>query len=263
MKVAAGIEYDGAGFCGWQFQYGVRTVQATVEEALSRVADAPVRVIAAGRTDTGVHACAQVIHFETESARSEKAWVRGSTSNLPADVSVLWAREVDDDFHARFSAQERAYRYFILNRPMRPTFLGGRVTWDYRPLDVDRMRRAAAFLYGTHDFNAFRATACQAKSPVRDLRGLEVRRFDDWVVLDAWADGFLHHMVRNLAGVLITIGAGEREPEWAREVLHSRSRAAGGVTAAPDGLYLARVEYPQRFGLPSARGSCGPLAMPR
>jgi len=258
MRIAAGIEYDGSGFCGWQIQEGTRTVQGCVEAALSKVADAPIRVITAGRTDTGVHARCQVIHFETDRTRSQRAWVRGATSNLPEDVTVLWAQEVDSTFHARYSALERRYCYFILNRPLRPAILRGRATWEYRPLDVERMNAAACELVGTHDFSAFRASGCQAKSPVRELRALSVQRHGQSVVIEARANAFLHHMVRNLAGVLMAIGAGERPVSWARQVLEARDRALGGVTAPADGLYLAGITYPERFGIPECSGACWP-----
>jgi tRNA pseudouridine38-40 synthase len=250
MRIAAILEYDGAAFSGWQRQPHAPSVQAAVEEALSKVADEPVTVTVAGRTDAGVHATAQVIHFDTNATRSPHGWLRGANSNLPRGVAVLWAREVADGFHARFSAIEREYRYVILNRPVRPTYLAGRVTHEYRALDIERMNAGARLLVGTHDFNAYRAAECQAKSPVRELRRLAVERSGEMVVVTATANAFLHHMVRNLAGVLMDIGAGEREPAWTRVVLESRDRTQAGITAAPDGLYLTRVAYPEAFGLP-------------
>jgi len=250
MRIAALIEYDGSRFSGWQRQAGARSVQACVEEALSRVADAPVRVTVAGRTDAGVHATAQTVHFDTEARRPAHAWVRGANAHLPREVALLWAGEVADEFHARYSATGRRYRYVILNRAVRPTYLAGRVTHVYRPLDEERMRAAAAHLVGEHDFTSFRSSECEARSPVRELRALEVARAGALVTLEARANAFLHHMVRNLAGVLLEVGAGAREPDWAREVLEARDRRCGGVTAPPDGLYLAGVEYPERFGIP-------------
>ena len=251
MRIALGIEYDGSDFAGWQSQEGgVRTVQGSVEQALTKVADRPVRVICAGRTDAGVHATAQVIHFETDAVRSPRAWVYGANANLPKSVSVQWAHGVDDEFHARFSAARRRYRYVILNREVRPTFLAWRVAWEYRPLDAARMQAAASHLIGEHDFSAYRAIACQAKSPVRNLHELTVSRDRDLIFLDLEANAFLHHMVRNIAGVLMDIGAGKQSPDWAREVLHTRDRTLGGVTAPPHGLYLTGVAYPERFGLP-------------
>ncbi len=249
MRVAAIVEYDGSGFCGWQLQDNVRTIQGVVEEAVSSVADETVRVITAGRTDTGVHATGQVIHFDALAQRSAQSWVRGINSNLPKDVTILWAQEVEDDFHARFRATGRHYQYVILNRPVPPTYLSGKVTWDYRPLDIASMQAAAIHLVGTHDFSSFRTVHCQAKDPVRELRALDIQRKGELVLIHVYANAFLHHMVRNIAGVLMTIGAGERDPEWAREVLAARDRTQGGKTAAADGLYLTAVEYPEHYNI--------------
>lgn len=245
-----GVEYDGTAFAGWQLQNGLATVQGAVEHALSRVAAMPVRVHCAGRTDAGVHAAEQVIHFDTTAQRTARAWVYGGNANLPPHVSFLWARVVSEDFHARFSAQRRRYRYVIFSRPVRPTFLQGRVAWDYRSLDLARMQAAAQHLLGTHDFSAYRAQQCQAKNPVRTLHRLEVTRAGELIYLEVEANAFLHHMVRNIAGVLLEIGAGERDPAWAQEVLLGRQRALGGVTAPPQGLYLMSVEYPAQYALP-------------
>ena len=250
MRLAVGIEYDGSGFNGWQFQNNGVSVQEKVEYALGFVADHPVRVVCAGRTDTGVHAVGQVVHFDTEARRSERSWVFGANANLPKSVAVIWAREVDESFHARFSAQARRYRYVIFNRPVRPTFLAYRVTWDHRPLDVARMAQAATCLVGEHDFNAYRASECQAKSPVRTVDELNVFRQDDLVIIDIRANAFLHHMVRNIAGVLMAIGAGEQPVDWSQQVLESRERALGGVTAPPYGLYLMHVDYGPDFDIP-------------
>ena len=250
MRIAAMVEYDGSNFSGWQWQDDAPSVQAAVEKALSQVANTPIRVITAGRTDAGVHARAQVIHFDTEVQRSNHAWLRGANSNLPDSVALLWVNEVDPEFHARFAATGREYHYVILNRSVRPTYLTQRVTHEYRPLDVERMRAAALYLPGTHDFSSFRAIQCQAKSPVRSLRELTVTRHGEFIIIKATANAFLHHMVRNLAGVLMDIGAGEKEPEWARAVLDARDRTLGGITAAPDGLYLTAVDYPARFHIP-------------
>ena len=250
MRIALGIEYDGRPYCGWQFQDHSPSVQVVVEQALSNVAAHPVRVICAGRTDTGVHAAEQVVHFDTQAIRDDKAWVMGSNANLPKSVSVLWIRQVGASFHARFSAIRRRYRYVIFNRHVRPAFLGGRVAFCFRPLDETRMQAAAQYLLGEHDFNAYRAVACQAKSPVRTVYRLDVTRRDELILIDIEANAFLHHMVRNIAGVLMAIGAGEREVEWAKQVLDGRDRSLGGVTAPPDGLYLMAVTYPEAFGLP-------------
>jgi tRNA pseudouridine38-40 synthase len=254
MRVAAILEYDGSEFCGWQWQDDVPSVQQAVEQAVSRVANESIRVTVAGRTDAGVHASAQVIHFDSGAQRSDYAWLRGTNSNLPASVALLWAGQVPEEFHARFSATGREYHYVILIRAVRPALSTRRVTHEYRPLDVERMRAAAAYLIGAHDFSSFRAMQCQAKSPVRELRALDVIREGDRVVIRACANAFLHHMVRNLAGVLMDIGAGEREPAWAREVLEARDRTVGGITAPPDGLYLTAVEYPERLGIPRVSG---------
>jgi tRNA pseudouridine38-40 synthase len=250
MRIALGVEYDGSGFCGWQFQEGVRTVQDCVEQAISKVSTHPVRVFCAGRTDTGVHALCQVIHFDTGVERPDRSWVLGTNTNLPADVTILWAKHVDDEFHARFSAIRRRYRYVIFNRSVRPTFLSTRVCWDYRPLDVDRMKQAAVHLLGEHDFDSYRARACQAKSPVKTIYALDIQRQDDLVIIDVEANAFLHHMIRNFAGVLMAIGAGEKPVDWSKEVLDAHDRTAGGVTASPNGLYFTEVIYPETFDLP-------------
>ena len=250
-RIALGIEYKGARYRGWQRQEaGVPSVQEALEKALSQVAAEPVSVICAGRTDAGVHASGQVVHFDTRVERPLKAWVMGGNANLPADVSVTWAKVMPTDFHARFKAFARRYRYVIYNDPIRPAHLAEEVTWNHRPLDVARMREAAAHLVGTHDFTSFRAVQCQAKSPVKTVHHLEVIEHGRFIVIDVRANAFLHHMVRNFAGVLMTIGAGEREPGWVGEVLAARDRRSGGVTAHPYGLYLVQVEYPQEFELP-------------
>ncbi|WP_372524154.1 tRNA pseudouridine(38-40) synthase TruA [Sulfuricaulis sp.] len=257
MRIAAILEYDGSRFSGWQRQDHARTVQGVVEEALSKVADEVIQVTVAGRTDAGVHAAGQVIHFDTSAARSDYSWVRGANSNLPYEVALLWAGPVEDGFHARYSATGRHYHYIILNRPIRPTYLAQRVTHEYRLLDEVAMQDASHYLLGEHDFTSFRATECQAKSPVRELRALDVARHGDMVHIHAHANAFLQHMVRNIAGVLMTVGAGEREPSWAKEVLEARDRRAGGVTAAPDGLYLREIEYPETFKLPRLSRAVG------
>ncbi len=255
MRIAAILEYDGSSFSGWQRQDQTRTVQGAVEEALSKVADEPIQVVVAGRTDAGVHAAGQVIHFDTSATRTDFSWVRGANSNLPGDAALLWAGRVDDKFHARFSATGRHYHYLILNRPIRPTYLARRVTHEYRPLDVAAMQAAAPYLVGKHDFTSFRATQCQAKSPVRDVRALEITRHDDIFHIHIHANAFLHHMVRNIAGVLMTVGAGEQQPAWVKTILEARDRTAGGVTSAPDGLYLTSVIYPDEMKIPAVNAS--------
>lgn len=250
-RIALGVEYKGSRYRGWQRQAsGVPTVQEVLETALSRVADSPVSLMCAGRTDAGVHACGQVVHFDTQAERSLKAWVMGANINLPPDISVTWAKVMPAHFHARFKAIARRYRYVIYNDQIRPAHLAEEITWNHRPLDVERMREAAQALVGIHDFSAFRAGQCQAKSPIKKMHHLRVTQHGKMIVLDVRANAFLHHMVRNIAGVLMTIGAGERPVEWAQEVLEARIRRSGGVTAHPFGLYLVQVEYPAEFVLP-------------
>jgi len=251
QRIALGVEYDGHGFCGWQAQKeGQRTVQGAVEEALSSVANKPVRVICAGRTDTGVHGVEQVVHFDTDVVRSNRSWVFGANANLPKEVCILWATPISNDFHARFSARKRRYRYVIFNRNVRPTYLAYRTTWEYRPLDAARMQEAANHLVGEHDFDSYRAIGCQAKSPVRTVNYVNVTRQGEFVLIDIEANAFLHHMVRNIAGVLMDIGAGKEKPIWAKDILEKRDRTKGGVTAPPYGLYLTGVTYEDEFDLP-------------
>jgi tRNA pseudouridine38-40 synthase len=251
MKIALGVEYDGSAFHGWQYQGDVRCVQETLEQALSSVADHPLKVHCAGRTDTGVHASGQVVHFETEAVRRERSWILGTNSNLPDDVSVVWAKTVPESFHARFSAVARRYRYLIVNRPFRSALWRNRATWIHPPLDAQRMQRAAQGLVGTHDFSSYRALACQAKHPVRTVYSLQVNRQGDLIIIEVHANAFLHHMVRNIAGVLIAIGKGEQPESWAAQVLEYRDRTLGGVTAPPQGLCLTGVDYPPQFSLPT------------
>jgi tRNA pseudouridine38-40 synthase len=225
-------------------------VQSCLEQALTRVADHSVTLVCAGRTDTGVHGVAQVAHFDTTAVRSARAWVRGGNAHLPPDISLNWADNVPDDFHARFSALARRYRYLILNQPQRSALWRQRATWYYRPIDAGWMHTAGQALVGKHDFSAFRAAECQARHPIRTLLELTVQRRGDGVVLEVEANAFLHHMVRNIAGVLLAIGVGDKPVEWAHEVLERRDRTQAGVTAPADGLYLLAVRYPERFGLP-------------
>ncbi|MBS4149103.1 tRNA pseudouridine(38-40) synthase TruA [Stutzerimonas balearica] len=251
-RIALGVEYKGARYRGYQRQVdGVPSIQETLERALSRVAGGqPVSLTCAGRTDALVHASGQVVHFDTTVQRSPHAWVMGANANLPADISVTWAQQMPMGFDARFSAVSRRYRYVIYNDPIRPAHLAQEVTWNHRSLDIVAMRKAAAMLVGTHDFSAFRASQCQAKSPVKTVHHLELLEFGRLIVIDIRANAFLHHMVRNIAGVLMTIGAGEQPVDWARQVLESRRREQGGVTAHPYGLYLVHVEYPAQFDVP-------------
>ena len=250
MRIALGIEYDGTDFHGWQFQGDVRSVQEILESALSKVADQRIQVHCAGRTDTGVHATGQIVHFDTRARRTARSWVLGTNVNLPADVNLLWAHEVSDAFHARFSAVARHYRYQLLNRGTRSALWRGRATWMHHPLDEQAMHRAAQCLVGTHDFSSYRALACQAKHPVRTIHRLNVSRQGEMVSIEVHANAFLHHMVRNIAGVLIAIGKGDQAESWAEEILALRDRTLGGVTAPPQGLYLTRVDYPDEYQLP-------------
>lgn len=252
MRIALGIEYDGRDFCGWQSQPGGCAVQDALERALSAICDHPVRVAGAGRTDSGVHASGQVAHFDTDAKRPLTAWTRGVNGALPRGVAVRWAHPVDAMFHARFSATGRAYTYLLLDRPSRPGLDAGRVGWFHLPLDVARMQEAAASLIGTHDFSAFRAAECQADSPVRELRRLDIERRDGLIVFRLAANAFLQRMVRNIVGTLVYVGKGSHSPKWVRAVLDNRTRSAAAPTFAPDGLYLTGVEYDSSWGLPQA-----------
>ncbi|WP_432694915.1 tRNA pseudouridine(38-40) synthase TruA [Marinobacterium sp. YM272] len=254
FRYAAAVEYAGAKYNGWQAQSGdnVRCVQLEVEKALSRVANHPLSVVCAGRTDAGVSASHQVIHFDSPVQRPERGWVMGSNTYLPDDVAIRWVKPVSDQFHARFSAQERRYRYLIYSASVKPALLARGVTWTHKRLNIAPMIAAAADLVGEHDFTSYRAVACQAHSPVREVKELNVYNSGNLIVIDIRANAFLHHMVRNIAGVLMKIGAGEAEPAWAKEVLEARDRRQGGVTAPPWGLYFVDVGYPEVFDLPSA-----------
>lgn len=250
MRLAAGVEYDGSGFYGWQRQRQSPTVQACVEQALSRVADHPITVQCAGRTDTGVHAYCQVIHFDTQAERSERSWVLGANTTLHPGASLLWLRSVDDQFHARFSARRRSYRYRILNRWVRPAVDRDRVAWCRRPLDADRMHAAAQALLGEHDFSSFRAVGCQARSPIRRLHEVAVKRVADEVILDIQANAFVYHMVRNIAGSLMAIGLGEQPVDWMQRLLALKDRSHAGATAPAEGLYFMAPSYPDHPDLP-------------
>lgn len=250
MRIALGIEYDGSAFCGWQTQAYGNTVQDALEKALSAVAARPVVTVCAGRTDTGVHALMQVVHFDVEVERPDSAWVRGTNANLPPTVAVTWATRVPSDFHARFSALGRRYRYLLLNHPVRPALRHDLVGWYHRPLDVDAMQRAASAILGEHDFSAFRSSECQAKSPVRVLRKLEIRRQDDLIIFDLEANAFLHHMVRNIVGSLVYVGSKRWAPETIAQVLAERDRARAAPTFAAAGLYFVGADYDSRWSLP-------------
>jgi tRNA pseudouridine38-40 synthase len=250
MRIALGLEYNGAAYQGWQSQPGGRTVQDTVEAAVREIAGESVRVICAGRTDTGVHALGQVVHFDTAAERPDGAWVKGVNTHLPSDIAVRWSARVSDGFHARFSAGQRRYDYYLINRPVRPAVHAGTVGWFHLPLDVERMRDAARVLIGEHDFSAFRSAECQAKSPVRTLTRLDITRSGDLIQFTLEANAFLHHMVRNIIGCLVYIGKGKHAEAWLGEVLAGRNRALAAPTFSPAGLYLSQVDYAVHWGLP-------------
>lgn len=261
MRIAFGVEYEGSHFIGWQRQDNGPSIQAHVEAALSKIAAHPVQVICAGRTDAGVHSVGQVIHADVQVERPVRAWVLGTNTHLPPAISILWAKPVDDNFHARFSAQARHYRYVTLNRLTRPAVLHRKVAWIYQPLNVELMQTGANFLLGEHDFSAYRGAGCQSKSPVRIVQHITVTRHEDFIVLAVCADAFLYHMVRNIAGVLIAIGAGQQPPQWAQQVLQSRDRRQGGITAPAEGLYLYDVDYPPAYTLPKSPASSWPFPL--
>ncbi len=250
MRIAMGVEYDGSRYAGWQTQRHAPSVQAAVEAAVAKVANHPVAVTCAGRTDAGVHALGQIIHFDTVAQRSPHGWRLGVTSNLPDSIAIPWAMPVREDFDARFSATARSYRYVILNRPVRPGVLHGRVSWTWKPLNAASMQQAGQFLVGEHDFTSFRAVQCQARHARREVRDIAVHAQGDFLYLDVTANAFLHHMVRNIAGTLMAVGSGDRPVGWVRDVLQARDRTAGGITAPAAGLYFVAAHYPERFNLP-------------
>jgi tRNA pseudouridine38-40 synthase len=250
-RFALGIEYDGSAFAGWQFQSHARSVQGELQQALGRVADHPVELCAAGRTDAGVHALAMVAHFDTAAERPLHAWVLGTNANVSGEITVLWAQPVPDSFHARHDARSRTYLYRILDRPQRPALERGRVCWVRNALAVPRMHEAAQALVGHLDFSAFRAAECQSSTPMRDLTQISVERLGPYVDIRVTANAFLHHMVRNIAGSLLLVGRGERAVAWVGEVLANRDRTRAGPTAPPQGLYFVGAEYLREYGLPS------------
>lgn len=255
MRIALGVEYDGRPYCGWQSQPNGMTVQDNLQQALTQIAAMPVSVNAAGRTDTGVHALEQVVHFETEAVRPLTAWVRGVNALLPDSIAVRWAHVVPDEFHARFSAQGRSYRYLLINRPVRSAVYAGRAGWFHQPLDIALMQEAAQYLLGEHDFSAFRAAECQAKSPVKCLSRVDIYQDGEMLVFDLAANAFLHHMVRNLVGCLVYVGKGKYPPLWLAQVLACRERSLAAPTFSPDGLYLRHIKYDAKWGLPQIQDS--------
>ena len=260
MRIALGIEYDGSQSCGWQRQKDVPSVQEYLEKALTIIANHPVVVQCAGRTDTGVHGTGQVVHFDTTAERKLVAWTMGGNVNLPSFVSIRWAKVVPEEFHARFSATARRYRYIICNSQFRPAIMASGVSHYHQTLDTERMQQAGNYLIGEHDFTSFRAAHCQAATPCREIKHLNITRLGQYIVVDVKANAFLHHMVRNIVGSLIKVGAGEQDPNWIEWLLIQKNRALAGATAKAGGLYLVDVDYPDRFELPIM--SLGPLFLP-
>lgn len=252
IRIALGVEYDGTRYKGWQIQDHAPSVQASLNAAVSQVAAEAVKCVAAGRTDSGVHASGQVVHFDSNAERDAREWLLGINSHLDDDINILWVKRVPGDFHARYSAVGRTYRYVILNRPVRSALARSRAWWIRHPLDTDAMAQAARKLVGEHDFSSFRAAECQSRSPVRELRRIDVTRRGDWIALECEANAFLHHMVRNIVGSLVKIGRGEERPEWIETVLRARDRTVAGVTAPPVGLTLIRIVYPPEFDITQA-----------
>ncbi|MGX9418979.1 tRNA pseudouridine(38-40) synthase TruA [Vibrio sp. WJH972] len=260
MKIALGVEYNGSAYYGWQRQKEVNSVQQELEKALSVVANSPIDVLCAGRTDAGVHGTGQVVHFETNVERKLVAWTMGANANLPLDIAVRWATEVSDEFHARFSATARRYRYIIYNHKLRPGILSTGVSHYHVELDEQKMHQAGQYLLGENDFSSFRAAHCQSRSPWRNVIHLNVTRHGDYVVIDVKANAFVHHMVRNIVGSLMVVGRGEQPIEWIDWLLKAKDRKLAGATAKAEGLYLVDVDYPESFGIP--QHAIGPLFLP-
>lgn len=260
FKIALGIEYDGSRYFGWQRQQEVASVQGCLEQALSKVAAHPVSVFCAGRTDAGVHATGQVVHFTTNAVRKDAAWTMGVNTHLPPDIAVRWVKTVEEDFHARFSATARRYRYVIYNHRYRPAILQQGVTHYHQPLDEQRMQRAAQSLLGENDFTSFRAVQCQSRTPWRNVKHVNITRLGHYIVVDIKANAFVHHMVRNIVGSLMEIGCGNQPETWMADLLAVKDRTQAAATARAEGLYLVAVDYPARFDLPSP--PLGPLFLP-
>ncbi len=257
MRYALGIEYDGKNYCGWQRQKSVVSVQQKLEQALSIIADEPIEVICAGRTDTGVNATNQVVHFDTDKVRKEVAWTLGVNTHLPNDIAVKWVKLVSDDFHARFSATARRYRYIIYNNRLRPAILNYGISHHHYPVDETLMHHAAQHLVGKHDFTSFRTVHCQSHSPIRTIKHCEITRQGDYIIVDIKANAFLHHMVRNIVGSLMRVGQSLETTFWIKEVLDYKNRCKAGMTAPPEGLYFVEVDYPEQHELPKC--PFGPL----
>jgi tRNA pseudouridine38-40 synthase len=259
-RFAAIVQYQGADFCGFQRQKHSPSVQQELEQALSYVADCPVKIHCAGRTDTAVHASHQVIHFDTSAERSGYSWVQGANSQLPDSISLIWADKISQDFHARFSAGARTYRYVIDNSPTRPAIMAAAVTWFKKPLDISLMQQSCEYLLGEQDFSAFRGSGCQSNSPWRNVHRANVYRRGNLVIFEITANAFLLHMVRNIVGSLLEVGTARQKPLWIQQLLAQGDRCKSAATAAPDGLYLVAVDYPARFGLPAL--AKGPVFLP-
>lgn len=257
MRIALGIEYYGANYYGWQRQREVNSIQQELETALSKIANHPVEIQCAGRTDAGVNATGQVIHFETNVERQISAWTLGTNAKLPDDIAVRWGKIVSDDFHARFSATARRYRYVIFNETLRPAILAKGVSHYYHPLDAEKMHEAGQCLLGERDFTSFRAAQCQSNTPFRNVMALSVHRAGSYIIIDIQANAFLHHMVRNITGSLLLVGTGEKNKEWLANVLEAKDRTIAGATAKAEGLYLVDVTYPEQYELP--KHPLGPL----
>ena len=251
QRWALGVSYSGRGYAGWQSQPSGNTVQDKLEEALARFAAQPVSTVCAGRTDAGVHGLMQVVHFDTPLAREPFSWVRGTNTFLPPDIAVQWAQPVPHAFHSRASATGRRYAYVLLESPVRPSVDAGRAGWVFRPMDEQAMQQAAAVLLGEHDFTSFRASECQAKSPVKTMKRIDISRRGAYWRFEFEADAFLHHMIRNIMGCLVVVGQGQQPPAWMQQVLDARSRDAAAPTFSPDGLYFLGPIYDERWGLPS------------
>lgn len=260
MRIALAIEYDGANFCGWQSQSSGCGVQDALEKAIANIAEHDVRVHAAGRTDTGVHALMQVVHFDTTASRPENAWVRGVNAFLPNTVRVVWAKEVDDAFHARFSATARQYEYLMVNSAVSPAILANKAGWYHLPLNVEAMQQAIEHLVGEHDFSAFRASECQAKTPIRTLHEAGLRQYGNKLIFQFSANAFLQHQVRNMIGALIYIGNGKKPPAFIKELLAHRDRTLSPPTFSASGLYLTGVAYEEKWGLPETHKQLSFLA---
>ena len=253
MRIALGLEYNGASYCGWQSQSGGCGVQDALEMAIKSIVGHEVRTHAAGRTDTGVHALMQVVHFDTETIRPETAWVRGVNAFLPDTIRVVWAKQVEEAFHARFSAAQRRYQYLLVNQPIAPAIQADRAGWYHMPLDIEAIGKALAYLQGEHDFSAFRASECQAKSPIKNLQIATVKKNAEWIVFEFAANAFLHHQVRNMVGALVYVGKGNYSPEFIKELLDQKDRTLSPPTFSAKGLYLVGVKYHENWGLPNTQ----------